>query len=184
MTGLYQHGLLLLACSTCGAAAVFDLRQGLIPNWLVTVLAVFSVSLHLLASLLLDARGWLGTLLFVVIGALVCGIVPALLYALKSLGGGDLKLLVAVGACLGPQVGFELQAYAYAIGAVYALVQVVARGTLWKTFVGSSAGLLNPVLPSRLRQPVPPEALATMHFAPAVCAAACLVTARYWGVSP
>jgi Flp pilus assembly protein protease CpaA len=98
---------------------------------------------------------------------------------MKALGGGDLKLLIAIGACLGPRAGFQLQAYAYAFGSVYALVKVVFQGALWKTLYAGAASVLNPLLPRAYRRQTPLEGL-TMCFGPAICLAAAALAVARW----
>lgn len=181
MNSLRQEMILLLIVAISGVAAFWDVRRGEIPNRLVALLVALGVAINIAFSVTFGWRGVLDTLLFSALGMAVCALLPALLYAWKSLGGGDLKLLVAIGACLGPRVGFELQAYAYVLGSLYALVKVVYRGTLWKTAVGSGVGLFNPLLPRGMRRALPAEAMASMHFAPAVCASAIVVALTYWG---
>jgi prepilin peptidase CpaA len=99
-------------------AAWLDWASSRIPNWLtVTGLA---------AALLLRALA----------GSVVCGLegcgvaftVAVLLYALGAIGGGDVKLLAAVGAFLGvSEVAGGLAAIGVA-GAGFALITVVRRG--------------------------------------------------------
>lgn len=81
-------GLVLLAC-------VPDLRTRRIPNSLTlgaaVVALVFHAAVHGLAGFGLSAAGWLvGAALFFPV------------FALRGMGAGDVKLLAAVGAWLGP----------------------------------------------------------------------------------
>jgi len=55
------------------------------------------------------------------------------LYALKGMGAGDVKLLAAIGAWLGPLGAIWTALYAAIAGGVLAVVIVLARGTLAKT---------------------------------------------------
>ncbi|MET0387047.1 MAG: A24 family peptidase [Polyangiales bacterium] len=182
MLVLRQELALLLTVLVCSLAAYTDLRRGIIPNRLVLIYAAVSCAMHGALAALDSPSAALSALGYCLLGMLFCAIFPCLLYALKSLGGGDLKLLIAIGACLGPQLGFQLQAYAYVLGSLYALVRVVYRGTLWKTTVASAASVMNPLLPRSLKKSAPVEALSTMHFAPAVCASALLTIVLQWGL--
>lgn len=77
------------------AAAVIDIRTRRVPNWLTALLAS--------AGIVLAATGVSG----VSVGASVAGIAVGLLLMLPGhvfggLGAGDVKLLAAVGAVMGP----------------------------------------------------------------------------------
>lgn len=50
-----------------------------------------------------------------VLGALACGIIPFLGWKRGELGGGDVKLLAAIGALLGPTVGFDVVTRTFAL---------------------------------------------------------------------
>jgi prepilin peptidase CpaA len=101
-------------------AAWLDWGTSRIPNWLtVTGLA---------AALLLRALA--GSVVSGLEGCGVAFVVAFVLYALGAVGGGDVKLLVAVGAFLGlSEVAGGLAAIAVA-GAGFALVTVARRGLL------------------------------------------------------
>ncbi|HKU40711.1 MAG TPA: prepilin peptidase, partial [Polyangiales bacterium] len=89
---------LAIVLGMLGAAAVTDLRSGLIPNSLVVAGAAAGVLVQLLAA----GLGYLplgSTLGSMSLGLVVCSIAPGVLYALGALGGGDLKLFAAIGLC-------------------------------------------------------------------------------------
>jgi prepilin peptidase CpaA len=75
-------------------ATVFDLRRREVPDTISVVLFGWAV---VAAMLRLDGTGWGAMLAGFVIG-LVCS---GLFYALGGLGGGDVKLIAALGATLG-----------------------------------------------------------------------------------
>ena len=78
---------------TVGAAGILDLRTRRIPNRLTVG--------SLLLALVLNAVAGLGALSDALMGAGLGLAVGVLLFAARALGGGDGKLLVAVGAYLG-----------------------------------------------------------------------------------
>ena len=81
-------GLLLLA-------AAIDLRQRRIPNWLTLGIAIAGFSQSFLHHpTVTPAQSMLGLL--------VGFALPLVLFVLNAIGGGDVKLLAAVGAWLGP----------------------------------------------------------------------------------
>ena len=115
---LFVGTLLALACVT-------DLRTRRIPNVL-TLSAVAGAVLFHLATGGWQAAGWSIVGLFV--GALL--FLP--MFALRGMGAGDVKLLAAVGAWLGPgQVAIVALATSL-VGGVMAVVVALAYGYLRK----------------------------------------------------
>lgn len=112
----------LLLVLLVGAAAVTDLRNRRIPNLL-------TVTGFALALALRSASGWEG-LADGLQGAGLALLVTVPLFAVRALGGGDVKLLAAVGALLGPGGAMTAMLLSAAIGWVLALVAVVRRGVL------------------------------------------------------
>jgi len=86
--------MFLLALGATSIAAAFDLRSRRIPN-LIPVLLVTAVAV--IVAMGLHPLGWRSAALGLVAGA-AAGIG---LYALRAFGGGDAKLLIALGATLG-----------------------------------------------------------------------------------
>jgi prepilin peptidase CpaA len=102
---------------------ICDLQSRRIPNLLTFGAAVAGLLYHVAAggseALAYSAAGWaVGTLVF---------IVP---FALRGLGGGDVKLLAALGAWIGPGDAIWLALYTGVAGAVLALVVSAAHGYL------------------------------------------------------
>ena len=115
---LFVGTLLALACVT-------DLRARRIPNVLTFSAAAGAVLFHLVTGGW-QAAGWSIVGLFV--GALL--FLP--MFALRGMGAGDVKLLAAVGAWLGPgQVAVVALATSLA-GGVMAVVVALAYGYLRK----------------------------------------------------
>jgi len=115
---LFVGTLLALACVT-------DLRTRRIPNVLTFSAAAGAVLFHL-ATGGWQAAGWSIVGLFV--GALL--FLP--MFALRGMGAGDVKLLAAVGAWLGPgQVAMVALATSL-VGGVMAIVVELAYGYLRK----------------------------------------------------
>jgi prepilin peptidase CpaA len=107
-------------------ASVTDLREARIPNWL-----TFScMAGGLILSTILDGEAgvWL-SLTGLALGFLL--LVP--IYAMQGVAAGDVKLLMAVGALMGPRFVFQIFLVASLIGAVFALVVVFRRGHLRET---------------------------------------------------
>jgi prepilin peptidase CpaA len=107
-------------------AAVTDVREGRIPNWLTFSLAGFGM------GVLSWEHGWDGFLFS--LGGLGMGIICLMLFYIKGgMGAGDVKLLGAIGAILGPgQVVFAF-AFAAMLGGLYSLALLSKQGGLRHT---------------------------------------------------
>lgn len=116
------------------AACAWDIRTQRIPNVLTLSAAVAAIVFHAATA------GWIGA------GTSVSGwIVGTLLFfplfAVRGMGAGDVKLLAAFGAWLGPRDVLYVAAATALLGALFALVLVVARHRTQKTFTHMSAVL-------------------------------------------
>ncbi len=168
-----QTQILLIAACVCLLAAISDLRSGHIPNWL----SLGALLLGPLVQSALSHRAYpsmnvallLGTSL---LGILFSGLVPFLLWKKNALGGGDLKLLLAMGALLGPMLGLQLQLYAFLIALLVAPAQLAYRGKLLATLKNTGAMVLNPLRPASRRVQLPAAALSEFRFGPAIFLAA------------
>jgi prepilin peptidase CpaA len=114
---------LAVACAAC----VTDIRNRRIPNGLTFGAAaaalVFQTAAHGGTGFMSAVGGWLT-------GALIM-FVP---FALRGLGGGDVKLLAALGAWLGPGKAVWLALYAGAAGFVMAIAVAAYAGYLPTAF--------------------------------------------------
>ena len=104
-------------------AAVTDVREGRIPNWLTGSLAAFGTGVQSWEY------GWDGFLFS--LGGLIMGLVCLIFFYLKGgMGAGDVKLLGAIGAILGPgQVVFAFS-FAAILGGLYSLALLSNQGGL------------------------------------------------------
>jgi prepilin peptidase CpaA len=109
-------------------AAVYDVRYRRIPNWL----SVSGVLIGLALNTFLY-QGWPGLRLSL-LGLAVAFGVYFLLYALRAMGAGDVKLMAAVGALVGWQDWFGIFVVAAIVGGVMALILVATKGRVKKTF--------------------------------------------------
>jgi prepilin peptidase CpaA len=168
-------------------AAIVDLRTGHIPNPL-TLGGLALGALLQMSARVLHARAservslpLLGHALgSVALGVLVCSVVPYLLFVRKAMGGGDVKLLAAVGGALGPVIGLETELYAFLIMALYAPLPLAFQGRLLKTLGNSVALLSNPLRPKAERLAVAPELLTSLRFGPAVFAGVAATALLRW----
>ncbi|MET0385808.1 MAG: A24 family peptidase [Polyangiales bacterium] len=177
------HPALALSVFTLAlVAAISDFRTGLIPNRLVgpAFVVVFGLRVGLA---LLDRQQSLGmSLTFFTLGLLIAGLIPLTLYLCRALGGGDVKLLAVCGAGLGPVHALEAELYAFGFGALYALGHAAFGGVLWQTLRGSAVLMTNPLIPRRLRKPVPLAAQRPLPFGPAICVGVLCAIALHWNL--
>jgi prepilin peptidase CpaA len=113
----------ILALVVATAAAVYDVRTRRIPNALTFGAAAAALLFHAIdgggSEMGAAALGWVvGTLVF---------IVP---FALRGLGGGDVKLVAALGAWLGAGNAVWLALYTGIAGGVLALLTALSHGYL------------------------------------------------------
>lgn len=181
------NALLGLALVLTALAALFDLRTGQIPNRLSLGGLLVGGVLQLSAACwersqleALSAAFVAMALLRVVFGLVVCGLVPYLLFLRAGMGGGDVKLLAALGALLGPVVGLEVQLYAFVVMALFAPLRLVYEGRLRQVLQNSLTLLANPLRAKERRRALPDELLYSLKFAPAIFVATLLVGLLRW----
>ncbi len=159
----------IVALLVTAIAAWTDWRTGLIPNWLTAGAAVSGLVGHFIAGTWLG--GWrLGateaSLAFA--GLAFCSLAPGLMYWKGAMGGGDLKLLAALGALCQPLLGIEAQMYCFVAAAVIAPAQLAYRGGLSRVLGNSLALVVNPLRPAAKRRDVPPELMSWFRLGPAI----------------
>ena len=178
--------LLLISCLVfVSLAAAWDLRTGLIPNWLSLGGLAVGVALHIAAHVLdLWSDGGASALLWgtgnAALGIVLCGLTPYLLFRVDAMGGGDVKLLGAVGAYAGPVLGLEIELSAFVAMALFSPIRLAYDGKLLGVLGNTLILIANPFLPRRRRREVPRELLTAFKFGPAVFVANAVVLASHW----
>lgn len=104
-------------------AAILDVRSRRIPNWLTLpgIIAGIAANTWL--------QGWAGLKLSL-LGFGAASLVYGVLFALRAMGGGDVKLMAAIGAFSGPDQWFVIFVLTSILGGVFALVTLLVRGGL------------------------------------------------------
>ena len=111
----------VIIATTALTGCIWDLRTRRIPNYLTFGAAALGVGYALItggwAAAGLSAAGWaVGLMLFIPF------------FCLRGLGGGDVKLLAALGAWFGPAGMLVLAFYTALAGGLMALVVVLVNG--------------------------------------------------------
>lgn len=118
-------------------AVITDLRTGKIHNILIATGLVAALAFHGIAAhgtgILEASGGALG--LIPALGGIAVGLAALFpLYILRAMGAGDVKLMMMVGAFLGPLETFGVVVLTFAAGGVLALVMA-----LWQRSFGQLA---------------------------------------------
>jgi prepilin peptidase CpaA len=123
--------LLLIALALAITAAIFDVREHRIPNWLTYPGIVLGLVLRavLLRGGLFGLKG-LGS---AIAGLMLGGGVMLLFYMVRAMGAGDVKLMAAVGSLVGPGHAIVVLLATAICGGVMAVVYSVYRGRMGAT---------------------------------------------------
>jgi prepilin peptidase CpaA len=116
-------------------AAVYDVRFRRIPNWLTLSGVLVGIGLN---GWLLDMRGlnwydgfnWRASLA----GLGLAFLVYFPLYLLRGMGAGDVKLMAAIGATVGPVNWFVIFVLSNVLGGAAAVVLLLSKGRVLRTF--------------------------------------------------
>jgi prepilin peptidase CpaA len=160
LSSLIVAGVVLLAFG----AAVIDGRTGRIPNWL----TLPSMGFGLVVNGIAHGPGGAGLSLF---GLILCALVPWLLFQRsggQAIGGGDVKLVAAIGALTGPTLGLEIEFMALLALVFLALVRLTYRGKLGRVLLNVVVLLTNPLRSPARRKEIAPENLSEMRLGPGV----------------
>ena len=116
-----------LAVAVALAASGFDLRSRRIPN----ALTLGGALAGLIAAAITTGVGGVGSSAS---GWALATVMWLPLYALGGMGAGDVKLMAAIGAWVGPLIVFYASLYAAVAGAMVAAGMVIAQGCARQTY--------------------------------------------------
>jgi prepilin peptidase CpaA len=127
---------LVVLASALAIAVVTDVRTRRIPNWLTGSLAVAGLGMAFAGGGLSPGQAALGLLA----GFLL--MMPA--HLIGATGAGDVKLMAAIGAVVGP--GLTLRAFLFTAvaGGVFAVAVAARRGRLADTLYGTTQLVTSP----------------------------------------
>ena len=162
-------------------AAWTDLRTGHIPNRVVVAFAGVAVVLRLVEAATSAAA--LDALASMVVGVAVTSLVPLLLFRMGAMGGGDVKLLGALGLAVGPQVGLEVELVAFVVASLYACGRLAYEGRLFRLLGNTVALVARPLRSRENRGDVSPDLMTSLRFAPALFTAALVLAYGTWRAS-
>lgn len=141
------------------AAAVFtDATRGKVYNFITMPALAIGLVISLLASVGSPAQGnWLVELLGRDFLTSLAGIALALgifgfAYLMGMLGGGDVKLMAAIGAIMGWRFFLEAAVLTACVGAIIAIVILVRRGRIAQGLKNSVTALVAPRRWKKLRE--------------------------------
>jgi prepilin peptidase CpaA len=96
----HEHVLFFIAIAVAAVGAWLDWRLGEIPNWLTVPVILGAPVVHVIrfaaTNETMDAAFYEGA--YSIGGAALCAVVPLLLFRQSAIGGGDVKLFIAIGA--------------------------------------------------------------------------------------
>lgn len=101
-------------------AAGIDIRRGIIPNWLTLPGLLGGLVWHL-------ARAGGQGFLYAMAGAILASLLFLIPFLLGGIGGGDFKLILAIGSFLGPWNGVRAALAAAIVGGVVSMAVLLLR---------------------------------------------------------
>ena len=115
-------GALIVAC----VGALWDVFTFRIPNRITYPAIVVGILAHVIVE------GPMGVL-WAASGVLIGGGIFLVLYLLRTMGAGDVKLMAAVGTFAGPSKTVEIALYSAIAGGILALAVAIYKGRLSRT---------------------------------------------------
>jgi prepilin peptidase CpaA len=124
-----QHGFVL---AVVALAACMDVRTLRVPNWITLPALLASLLLHYLQG------GW-ASCLSALLAASIAGAIFAVFFVVGGMGGGDVKLIVAVSAALGLNSLPELLVFTSLCGGAMAIFVAVRHKQVRQTLLNVSS---------------------------------------------
>jgi prepilin peptidase CpaA len=178
----HHHAVLIFAVLVSALAAIFDWRRGQIPNWLTYGAVLAAPILH--GARMLLAHEPMNVAMtesgFSLCGAVVCALVPVILYRQGALGAGDVKLLCALGAILQTMFGVEAEMYGFFAAALFAPARLAYEGKLFATLKNVVVISANAFLPKSKQRNVEESTLSWLRLGPPIFVGVLLTAYLHW----
>lgn len=178
-----QLGFILAAVLIAAVAAFFDWRTGHIPDALSYVPLVLAPIAHVLVAWKLQGLAKNDALMeggISLLGAVLCSLVPLLLWRQNALGGGDVKMFIALGAVGQPSAGFEILLYTFVLAAVIAPARMAYEGKLGQVLKNSGTLLANAFLPKDRRRTIDAESMTWFRLGPCIFLGTVVTAVVHW----
>lgn len=179
----YIHVVFMIAAVVAAVAAGLDLKTGEIPNWLTYPAMIVAPFVHI-ARVSVGTKGVSDDAImegaFSLGGAVVCSLVPLVLYRRGAIGGGDIKLLAAVGALLQTSMGVEAQMYTFFAATLVAPAKLAYEGKLMTTLKNTFALGANVFLPKAKQKSVDEAVFSWFRLGPAVLFGVLFTAYMHW----
>jgi prepilin peptidase CpaA len=170
-----------LGISVAVVGASIDARTGHVPNWL-TLGALASAPFvnFALESSANGPRAGLTAAGLSLLGAAICAAGPLVAFLKGGMGGGDVKLLAALGALLGPRLGLDAEFYGFVVGALYVPAKLAWQGSLLATIAGVFRTLGNPFRPKHAKVEAPSSLKMRVRLGPAIAVGTLAAVGLSW----
>lgn len=173
---------LVAAVLVTAVGAWTDWRTGHIPN-AVTFGALGVAPVAHVVAVLVQHGAKVDAFLagaYSILGAFLCALLPSLFYRLNAIGGGDLKIFVALGALLLPLLGGEVQIWSFFAAGLIAPFLLAYQGKLFKTVKNAAFIVANPFIGKASRRELSAEDMSWFRMGPAILLATVYVTVEHW----
>jgi len=175
--------LKLVLIATVLAAAYYDLRVRRIPNWINVSGAILGVGLNIYFAAL-KGDGLRGAMLAAA-GLLIALCIYVPLYALNGMGAGDVKLMAAIGAIVGPGNWLNIFIVTALLGGAASLTLVLLRRKMGQTLMNVSVIVSNL---AKGKRPAGEDAALSIHHSKSlkmphgaiIASGVCLFLAMHW----
>lgn len=173
----------VLMCVVLITAAIVDWRHGIVPNRLTLPAILAGIVLASVAGLIETGMAGLIDGLTQSIVALLVGAVPmTVIFFAGGIGGGDVKLVAAVGAiCASWQCMISCLFYAFVVAALMAMVLMVRHRIVKRTVARLISALL--IVSARLKPAIPTDS-PKVPFAVGMCVGGIIAGAQYMLIMP